>query len=75
MKDKGEWNASRHTTHDSFTSTPLDKSQLTKTCHPKPPIPYHLAYSSPFFSADSKAKGKALSSVNFRTTPSFEIKT
>lgn len=56
MKDKVEWNASEHTTDGSLTSSLLDKSQLTKTCHPEIPITYHVAYSGAFFLLTSKPK-------------------
>ena len=52
MEDKVEWNASECTTRGSLTSSLLDESQLTKSCHPKLPITCH----GPFFPVTAKPK-------------------
>lgn len=49
MWDEIEWNTSEHTTLGSLTSSLLDKTQLTKTCHPRLPITYHILPGGPFF--------------------------
>lgn len=52
----------------------IRQSPTHKACNPALAVTQCPAHSSPFFSADSKAKGKEYPSSNFRKTPSSDIK-